>query len=78
MPLLTKFTQLAEQMETGGCPPAFSDRNAAFTGLVDAICGAPWRTPAEREKAQGLLARLERLRWAEQGTGLSPPSRGTA
>ncbi len=73
MSLLAKFTKLVEQMEKGSCPPAYPDRNTAFKGFVDEICSAPWQTAAEREKAQGLIARLLRLKWAEQKAS-SPPT----
>jgi hypothetical protein len=38
------------------CPPAVAD------ALIDRICGTEWATAEEREKAQGLVARLERLK----------------
>ena len=63
---LARFTQATVEIEKGHCPPGFPDRAAAIRALVRLMCGAPWQTAEERGEAQRLVARLERLRWAEE------------
>jgi hypothetical protein len=58
-----------EEMEQGKFPPpdiSNSDRIAAIKSLLDQVCSAPWTTAEEREKAQGLVSRLERLKYSLQ------------
>ena len=63
---LALFTQATVETEKSTYPPGFPDRAAAIRVLVRLICGAPWQTAEERGEAQRLVARLERLRWAEE------------
>jgi hypothetical protein len=72
MPTLAEFRQLVEDMEKGQHPARFPDRATAINALVDEICGVPWNSVEEREKAQGLIRRLEKLKWSEQGEGGMP------
>ncbi len=62
---LARFAQMVAEVEAGLCP----DRQAATEELLARLCCSPWPTHEERSFAQGLVARLERLRWAE-----SPPT----
>ena len=62
---LAFFAQAAVQIEKGTYPPGGPDRAASIRALVREMCGAPWQTADERGEAQRLVARLERLRWAE-------------
>ncbi len=58
-----------EEMELGQFPPpsiSNSDRITAIKSRVDQVCSAPWTTAEERDKAQGLVARLERLKYSLQ------------
>src|SRR5262245_50126188 len=64
--LLPIFTQFIEELEQGQYPPCFPDRTKASQTLVDEICGAPWQTAEERDKAQGLVIRLVRLTWQDE------------
>jgi hypothetical protein len=59
------FTRLVESLERGQHPPREPGRLAAATALLNEIFAAPWETPEEREQAQGLVARLKRLRAKE-------------
>jgi hypothetical protein len=63
--LLRQLAGSVAEVEAGRCPAGYSDRTSALAGLVAELCGAPWKTAEERSQAQGLVARLERLRWAE-------------
>jgi hypothetical protein len=72
---IAHFTRLVEALERGQPPACSPDRLAAAKSLLDEIFAAPWKTPEERERAQGLVARLERLRAkgaATPGTGAHP------
>jgi hypothetical protein len=62
---LAFFAQAGAPIEKGTYPPGGPDRAASTRALVREICGAPWQTAEERREAQR-LARLERLRWAEE------------
>ena len=63
--LLQQLARSVAEVEAGRCPAGYPDRASALTGLVAQLCGAPWKTARERSQAQGLVARLERLRRAE-------------
>jgi hypothetical protein len=63
--LLSRLRRAVEQIEHQQCPRRAEDVKA----LVGEICTAPWRTAEEREKAQGLVARLERLVWYGEESG---------
>jgi hypothetical protein len=65
------FSQLVEEVEGGRLPARFSDRASAIKALVGEICGAPWESGEERERAQGLVLRLERMKWADEAPGCS-------
>ena len=53
---IEKGEQLVQELETGRSPTYGSPELQAL------ICGADWATPEERERAQHLVARLERQR----------------
>ncbi len=57
--LVRRFAQSVEELERG---PYLPDRHAAAKALLDAIYIAPWQTAQERERAQSLVARLERVK----------------
>ena len=59
---LADYRQTIEEIEKGDGPPADLDRDLALRSLVHEICGRPWDTAEEQEKAQCLVIRLERLR----------------
>ena len=71
MPTLADFTAFVTDMEKGNYPACFGDRTAAAKQLVDDICVAPWENAEQREAAQGLVARLERLRH-QDGANAAP------
>lgn len=60
--LLPHFTRLVAAMEKGQYPPSFPDHAKAIQALVGEICIAPWQTAEDRNKAQGLVLRLTRLK----------------
>lgn len=62
MPTLAEFTAFVTDMEKGSYPVCFKDRSEAAKQLVGDICTASWETAELREEAQGLVAKLERLR----------------
>src|SRR5262249_20849933 len=51
-----------EALERGECPPASPDLDAAVRSLMDELCAVDWPTAEEREQAQALIFRLERLK----------------
>ena len=69
MTTFEKLTRDVEELEKGRLPAQFPKRAAAIKALVDEICGFPWQSAEEREKAQGLVHRLERMRWADNVPG---------
>jgi len=73
MPTLAEYSRFVEDLEHGHYPACFQDSGAAINHLVSDICTAPWETAAERDKAQGLVARLERLRRLGAGSDQQPP-----
>jgi hypothetical protein len=69
---LAEYKQGVEDLEAGKLPPGSRDRAATIQSLVDQISGHPWATAEERSQAQGLVARLERMRWKEEQGGSGP------
>jgi hypothetical protein len=59
---LTDYSHAIEQIEIGKGETDL-DRDLALRSLVHEICGRPWDTAEERERAQVLVIRLERLRF---------------
>jgi len=59
--MIAKYTAFVTDMEAGTYPACLTDRNAAIKRLLEDICGFPWETAEQRESAQKLVARLERL-----------------
>jgi hypothetical protein len=56
---LTDYSHAIEEIEKGNGP--HTDRELALKRLVHEICGHAWDTGEERERAQVLVIRLERL-----------------
>jgi hypothetical protein len=54
MPSIDEFSRRVREMEKGTTP-------ADVVALLDRICGTPWETAEERERAQELVARLEKM-----------------
>jgi hypothetical protein len=69
---LAEYSRAVEDLEAGRVPPGAHDRTAAIESLVDQIRGHPWATAEERSQAQGLVARLERMRWGQGQGGRGP------
>jgi hypothetical protein len=61
-PSLEEYGRRVAEFETAERPATVEKINA----LVNSICGAAWETAEERERAQGLVARLERLKHSAQ------------
>ena len=61
---MTKMDEFAGLVE--GCRPAAAD------ALIDRVSGTEWATAEERYAAQGLVIRLERLRWQGVSDGPAP------
>jgi hypothetical protein len=80
---IRQFTRRVEEVERGYCRRGCPDREAAIQALLNDIFTAPWATPEERSRAQGLVARLERLQSKGPGGPATPvpavvrPSAGT-
>lgn len=71
---MTTFEKLkrdVEELEMGRHPDRFPDRATAIKALEEEICLAAWQSAEERERAQGLVHRLARLKWADEAPGCS-------
>jgi hypothetical protein len=68
MPALIAFSEKVCGLEHGAARRPDSDGVAAIQSLIEEIRIAPWKTAPERELAQRLVIRLERLLWKEEDT----------
>jgi hypothetical protein len=66
MDALARFAVRVSRLEAEGAPLGTAERISAIRSLIDDIRIAPWATPLERQEAQGLVIRLERLLWKAQ------------
>jgi hypothetical protein len=79
LPTIPDYARLVEEIERGRPPADAPDRRAAIRCAIDRICVADWQTPAKREQAQSLVARLVRLQlsWGGQAkNGQARPADG--
>ena len=65
MATIEEYGRCVAELEAGVRPVQIS----RVVDYLNRIYGEPWKTPKERERAQGLVARLERLKRQGQSGG---------